>query len=67
MNRFSSLTHKCITSNLNTMNSKHFFNHSGIYKFEKKIKKYSGEINPLGFHRNMRGCILEVNSAGLGW
>ena len=34
---------------------------------EKKIKKYSGEINPLGVHRNIRGCILELNSEGLGW
>ena len=34
----------------------------------KKFKKHSGEnINPLGVHRNMRGCILEVNSEGLGW
>ena len=39
----------------------------GIRKFEKKIKKYSGEINPLGIHRNIRGCVLEVNSEGLGW
>ena len=34
----------------------------------KKFKKHSGEnINPLGVHRNMRGCILKVNSEGLGW
>ena len=33
----------------------------------KKFKKYSGEIKSLGVHRNMRGCILEFNSEGLGW
>ena len=43
-----------------------FFNLAGIYKFEKKMKKYSGDINPLGIHRNIRGSILEVNSEGLG-
>ena len=49
------------------MNLKLFHSHAGIYRFEKKFKKYSGEINPLGDHRNMRRCILEVNSEGLGW
>ena len=44
------------------MNLKLVLNHGGIYRFEKKFKKYSGEINPLGVHRNMRGCIFEVNS-----
>ena len=47
------------------MNLKVFCNHGGIYRFEKKLKKYSGEINPLGVHRIIRGCILEVNSEGL--
>ena len=47
------------------MNLKVFCNHGGIYRFEKKLKKYSGEINPLGDHRIIRGCILEVNSEGL--
>ena len=47
------------------MNLKSFCNHGGIYRFEKKFKKYSGEINPLGVHRNIRGHILEVNSEGL--
>ena len=47
------------------MNLKLFQNYGGIYRFEKKIKKYSGEINPLGVHRNMRGRILEVNFEGL--
>ena len=34
-----------------------------MYRFEKNFEKYSGEINLLGVHRNMRerGCILEVN------
>ena len=49
------------------MNSELFRNHGGIYRFEEKFKKYSREINSLGVHRNMRGCILEVNSKGLGW
>ena len=49
------------------MNLKHFFNHGRIYKSEKKINKYSGEINPLGFHRNINWCIFEVNSEGLEW
>ena len=31
----------------------------------KKIKKDSGEINPLEVHRNLRGCILEVNCEAL--
>ena len=31
-----------------------FFKHGRIYKLEKKINKYSGEINTLGVHRNMR-------------
>ena len=43
-----------------------FFNLAGIYKFEKKMKKYSGDINLLGIQRNIRGSILEVNSEGLG-
>ena len=34
--------------------------------FGKKFKKDSGEINPLGAYRNMRGCILEFNCEGLG-
>ena len=49
------------------MNLKFFYNHGEIYRFEEKFKKYSGEVNLLGVHRNMRGCILEVNSEGLGW
>ena len=28
-----------------------FRNHGGIYKFRKKVKKDSGEINPLGVYR----------------
>ena len=31
----------------------------------KKFKKDSEEINPLGVHKNMKGCILEVNYEGL--
>ena len=44
-----------------------FCNHGVIYTFEKKFKKYLGEINPLGVHRNVRGSTLEVNLEGLGW
>ena len=58
MNRFSLLIHKCIFGNLNTINLKLFRNHGGIYRFRKKFKKDSGEINPLGAHRSMRGCCL---------
>ena len=65
MNRFSCLTY-VFSSNLNTLNWQHFFNHGKIYKFQKKIKKYSGETNPLGVHRNTRRCIIEVNSEDLG-
>ena len=35
------------------MNAKLFYNHDGIYMFEKKFKKYSGQINPIGVHRNL--------------
>ena len=44
-----------------------FPKHDGISRFEKRFKRYYGDINPLGVHRNMRGCILEVNSERLGW
>ena len=30
-----------------------FCNHGGIYRFRRKFKKDSGEIKPLGVHRNM--------------
>ena len=39
----------------------------GYTGLRKEFNKYSGEINPLGVHRNMRGYILDVNSEGLGW
>ena len=54
-------------NNLNTITLKLFHNHGGIYRFRKKFKKDSGEINPLRVHRNMRVCILEINCEGLGW
>ena len=53
-------------SNLNTINLKLFLNHGGIYRFRKKSIKYSGEIKSLGFHKNMRCCIREINYKGLG-
>ena len=67
MKRFNFLTHKCICSSLNTINLKLYSNHGGIYRFMKKFKKDSGGIDPLGVHRNMRGCILEINCELLGW
>ena len=54
-------------NNLNTITLKLFHNHGGIYRFRKKFKKDSGEINPLRVHKNMRVCILEINCGGLGW
>ena len=36
--------------------------YTGLGKNSKKIL-----INPLGVHRNMRGCILEISCEGLGW
>ena len=49
------LNYKCIcTINVfNTINLKLFRNNGGIYRFRKKIKKDSGEINHLGVHRNV--------------
>ena len=52
MNRFNFLTHKCICSDLNTINLKLFHIYGRIYRFRKKFKKDSGEINPLSVHRN---------------
>ena len=40
-------------SNLNTRNLKLFHNHGGICRFRKTLKKDSGEINPLGIHKNI--------------
>ena len=48
------------------MNFKVFCNHDERQMSEKKINKYSGEINPLGVQKNMRGIMPEVNSEGLG-
>ena len=67
MIRFNVLTHKNILSNLNTINLKLFHNHGGLYRLSQKFKKDSGEIDPLGVHRIMRECILEINCEGLGW
>ena len=48
------------------MNLKLFRYHGAKYRCEQKYKKHSGEnVNPLEVHRNMRGCILQVNSEGL--
>ena len=54
-------------NNLNTITLKLFHNHEGIYRFRKKFKKDSGEINPLLVHRNMRMWIFVTNCKGLGW
>ena len=59
INRFNFLTCKCTCESKNcisAINLKLFGNHGGIFRFRKKFKKDSGEINPLGDHRNMRGC-----------
>ena len=50
MNRVNILTYKC---SLNTINLKLFRNHGGIYRFRRKFKKDSGEINPLRVYRNI--------------
>ena len=57
------------SSNPNTKYWKFFRNYGGAYRLEKKIQeiKYSGDINPLGVHRNMRRCIPKVNSEALAW
>ena len=55
------------SNNLNTISLKLFHNHGGIYRFKKKVKKGSGEINLLRVHKNVRVCILEINCEGLGW
>ena len=73
LNRFNFLTHKCICSSLNTINLKLFGNHGGIYRFRRKFKKDSGEIKPLGVHRNMiignwqYVCLLFCWSWPKGW
>ena len=53
MNSLNILIQKYIFSNLNTINLKPFRNHGKIYRFMKKFKKDSREINPLGIHRNI--------------
>ena len=47
MNRFNFLTHKCIFSNLNTINSRLSATIVDYAGLGKKFKKDSGEINPL--------------------
>ena len=47
INRFYFLTPKCLLNNLTTMNLKYFCNHGGIYRFEKKLKKFSEETKTL--------------------
>ena len=44
------------------MNLKLFHYHGAKYRFEKIQKSLWRE----GVHKNMRGCILKVNSEGLG-
>ena len=43
------------SSNINIINLKLFHNHGGMYRFQKKFKKYPGEINPLGIHTYIGG------------
>ena len=54
-------------NNLNAIPLKLFYNHGGIYRFRKKFKKDSEEVNPLQAHRNMSVCLLEISCEGLGW
>ena len=49
------------SNNLNTWNSKPFLNRGGIYRFGKKVNKYSGEINPLIAHLGV--IVLEVEES----
>ena len=53
MEQIQFLTHKCICSNLNTINLKRFCNHARIYRFKRKFKTGSGEIKHLGVYRNI--------------
>ena len=45
INRFNFLTCNWSSCNINTINVKLFLNHGGIYRFDEKFKKHSGEIN----------------------
>ena len=47
--------------------SKSFCKHGGICRFDKKIQEIFVREKTLRAHRNMRGCILEVDSEGIGW
>ena len=54
--------------NVSTVNLKIFYIPGGIYKFERKFNKHSGETGKaLWVYRNMKECILEVNLEGQGW
>ena len=72
MNKFNFLIHKCICSNLNTINLKLFGNHGGIYRFRRNFKK-DWRKKPLGVHRNMiignrqYICLLFCWSWPKGW
>ena len=68
MNRFSFFRFTNVfASNLNTISLQLFCNHGGICRFRKNLKKDFGEINHLGVHRNIRDCVLEINSEELTW
>ena len=54
MDKLNFLNYKCIFNSLNTINYKFFHNHGEIYGFRRKFKKESGDIKPLGVHRNMK-------------
>ena len=66
MNRFNFWLTNLFSSNINIINLKLFCKHRWTYKSKKKFKKYSEEIKPLGVHRNIRVCILQINSEGIG-
>ena len=51
-------------SNLNTINLEYIVGYTGFRKIKKTNNSW--EMNSLEFHRNMKGCVLEVSSRGLG-
>ena len=55
---------KCIFIYLNTINLKIFSNHGGVYTFERKFTKCSGDKS-LRCLRKQRDLLFKVNSMGM--
>ena len=53
--------------NLSKLVTNTLVNFGEILKVPERFKKDFGETDPLPVHKNMRGCILEINCEGLGW